>query len=178
MKVEEAIKELSDDFSKNKGHFFNEHDFHHKFFNIVYKKIGNRVHPEYPTVKRFKRIPPKVVEEEGKRGHYDFVVLNQKFYDKNKNNFDKISNKKVGINDNEGGYIDNAIEFKYFTKNKISENEINEIKFDIFKLENADEASKKILVIFSLADFSDRINDLVNGGEVIVYFNGGKIVRF
>lgn len=43
-------------------------------------------------------------------------------------------------------YIDSVFEFKYITNGSIGV--IKEIKFDIFKLLNADEAENKYLIIF------------------------------
>lgn len=90
--VDNAINELIDDFKTRKDYFFNEHDIHHVFFCKL-SELGNLVHPEYPTLKRFTRIRGKKTDEtykngihcfkpgvkKGVRGHYDFVVLNNRF---------------------------------------------------------------------------------------------------
>ena len=57
----------------------------------------------------------------------------------------KLSNKTVLINKKINyKYIDIAIEFKYITGYL----NINEIKFDLFKLNEAEEVNNKILVVF------------------------------
>jgi hypothetical protein len=79
-------------------------------------------------------------------GHYDFVVLNETFYDQNRGDFDKLSNKKVDINkDIDYPYIDIAIEFKYITGTF----DQREIEYDLFKLKEADEVLHKKLIILT-----------------------------
>jgi hypothetical protein len=168
--IEVAVNELADEFYQNPDEFFNEHDFHHLFFCKLYPKFKHLIHPEYPTRKRF--IKEKASDEEyslgkhcygpeikkGVRGHYDFAVFKEEFYNKHKNaldRFDRLSNKNVNTNlDSDHKYIDFAIEFKYITSGSISV--IKEIEFDIFKLQNAEEAENKYLIIFIKKIFSDR----------------------
>lgn len=168
--VELKIEELADEFYENTDEFFNEHDFHHKFFCMLYPEFKNLIHPEYPTRKRF--IKDKAADEEyifgthcfepeikkGVRGHYDFVIFKEEFYNKHRNaldKFDRLSNKKVDTNiEIKDQYIDFAFEFKYITSGSI--NAIKEIDFDIFKLKEANEAKNKYLVIFIKKIFSDK----------------------
>ena len=159
--IKDSLEELKKEYQKNPNNFFNEHDFHHIFFNVVYSKLGDEskllFHPEYPTRKRFVREKEKDEEYEkdkhsfsldknkGKRGHYDFVVLKEGFYEDNKDDINKLSNKTVLINKKINyKYIDTAIEFKYTTGYL----DINQIKFDLFKLNEAEEVDNKILVVF------------------------------
>ena len=44
--IEKAINELENRYNKNKDNFFNEHDFHHIFFNIVHSELEPFFHPE------------------------------------------------------------------------------------------------------------------------------------
>lgn len=168
--IELALNELADEFQNNPDEFFNEHDFHHKFFCMLYPKFRNLIHPEYPTRKRF--IKERAENEKyifgkhcfdpdikkGVRGHYDFVIFKEEFYNEHKDaldKFDRLSNKKVDTNiDIEDKYIDFAFEFKYITSGSI--NVIKEVEFDIFKLNEAAEAENKYLIIFIKKIFSDK----------------------
>ncbi|MGF7118645.1 hypothetical protein [Methanobacterium oryzae] len=168
--IELALNELADEFQNNPDEFFNEHDFHHKFFCMLYPKFKNLIHPEYPTRKRF--IKERAENEKyifgkhcfdpdtkkGVRGHYDFVIFKEEFYNEHKDaldKFDRLSNKKVDTNiDIEDMYIDFAFEFKYITSGSI--NVIKEVEFDIFKLNEAAEAENKYLIIFIKKIFSDK----------------------
>ena len=164
--VNKTIKELIDDFKSRKDYFFNEHDIHHVFYCKL-SELGDMIHPEYPTLKRFIRIRGKKTDEtykngvhcfepdikKGVRGHYDFVVLNNKFYNEYKDNFDKLSNKTVNINsDIDYPYIDVAIEFKYITGTF----DPREIEYDLFKLKQADEVKNKKLIIFTRKRETDK----------------------
>lgn len=168
--VENAIKELENEFKNNQDRFFNEHALHHVFFCKL-SELGDLVHPEYPTRKRFKKdkgdspeyisgehsCPPSI--KGPKRGHYDFVVLKQEFYDKfkdcgndndpRKNKFERLSSKDFETNlDLEGKeYLDIVIEFKYVTES-FSEKNFVDYDFDIFKLKEAEEAKTKIFLVF------------------------------
>ena len=155
-KIKDALNRLSDLYKQNENDFFNERDIHHLFFSMIYSDFKPLVHPEYRTNKRFIREKSKKEKyqedkhsfvpeiKKGRRGHYDVVVLSNEFYQRNKKNFDKLSNKTIGINSNEKKYIDIALEFKYF----IDRIDLEEISFDIFKLREGDEIKHKILVIF------------------------------
>ena len=159
--IEDSIEELRKEYYDNPNNFYNEHDFHHIFFNIAHLRLDDEskslLHPEYPTRKRFIRDKSKHEEYEkekhsfppdkkfGKRGHYDFVILNSEFYKRYKDNLPKLSNKTVMVNnDINYKYIDIVIEFKFITVYL----DINEIKFDLFKLNEAEEVNKKLLIIF------------------------------
>ena len=90
------------------------------------------------------------LRKKSRRGHYDFAIFKEEFYNEHKGTleqFDRLSNKNVNTNiDIKYQYIDSVFEFKYITNGSI--NVINEIKFDIFKLLNAEEAENKYLIIF------------------------------
>jgi hypothetical protein len=172
--IELKIQELSDEFYEYPDHFFNEHDFHHKFYCMMYPEFDNLLHPEYPTRMRF--IKEKSNNEEyslgihcfnhedenlrknSRRGHYDFVIFKEKFYNDHigkLDQFDRLSNKKIHTNiDIKDQYIEFAFEFKYITNGSISV--INEIEFDIFKLKEAKEVKNKYLIIFIKKIFSDK----------------------
>jgi hypothetical protein len=164
--VERAINELIIEFKDRRDYFFNEHDIHHVFYCKL-SDLGDLIHPEYPTKKRFIRIRNKdmghsYIEGEhcfepdvkkGVRGHYDFVVLNQDFYNKYQSNFPRISNKRLNTNlDIDYKYIDVAIEFKYITDTF----NLLEIEYDLFKLKQADEVKHKKLIIFTRRRKTDK----------------------
>lgn len=170
--VNAAIKDLIHEFKTRPDYFFNEHDIHHVFYCKL-TSLGDLVHPEYPTRKRFIRIRGKKSDEKyetgvhcfdpdvkkGVRGHYDFVVLNEDFYNQFQNNFDKLSNKKINSNlTTDFSYIDIAIEFKYITGTFNP----REIEYDLFKLKEADEVIYKKFIILTRRRESDK-----NYGEMI-----------
>jgi hypothetical protein len=120
---------------------------------------------EYPTRKRFfadkedsdeyisgkHSFPPRGenVPKSSRRGHYDFAILDEEFYSEFKglsDRFERLSSKNVDTNlDQEGRkYVDVAVEFKYITGQCKREN----IEFCIFKLKEAEEARKKIFLVF------------------------------
>lgn len=157
--VDKAIENLVEEFKNREDYFFNEHDIHHVFYCKL-SSLGDLVHPEYPTRKRFIRIRGKNSGEtyengihcfepnikNGVRGHYDFVVLNKAFYNKYKDNFEKLSNKTVDRDlEIDYPYLDIAIEFKYITGTL----DLREIEYDLFKLKQANEAQIKKLIIFN-----------------------------
>lgn len=176
--VQNAIKELKEDFKNNRDRFFNEHALHHVFYCKL-SELGELVHPEYPTRKRFKKdigdyheyISGKhsfhpsgenIPRKRGKgpsRGHYDFAILNKEFYDefkdlsnskvKEENKFERLSSKDVDTNlDQEGRkYLDIVIEFKYVVRSFKQEDYVD-YAYDIFKLTEAEEANKKIFLVF------------------------------
>lgn len=161
--IETAIEELKNEFLQNEDEFFNEHDFHHIFFCKLYKKFDHLIHPEYPTRNRFIRdrgvhdnyisgvhsAQPEATRK-GVRGHYDFVIFNEDFYETNRDaldRFERLSNKLVDTNlDITDQYIDYAFEFKYVTSG--SKSFVEEVEFDIFKLKEANEVNKKYLIVF------------------------------
>ncbi len=168
--VENAIKELENEFKNNPDRFFNEHALHHVFFCKL-SELGDLVHPEYPTRKRFKKDKgdsPEYIHDEHsfhpsfkgpKRGHYDFVVLKKEFYDefkdfgndqdKKKNRFERLSSKdfETNLDREEEQYLDIVIEFKYVAESFSKKNFVD-YDFDIFKLKEADEAKTKIFLVF------------------------------
>ncbi len=121
--VEIAIEELKNEFLLNEDEFFNEHDFHHIFFCKLYPKFNHLIHPEYPTRNRFIRdkgthnnyltgvhSAQPDAKNKGRRGHYDFVIFNENFYETHKDaldRFERLSNKLVNTNlDRTDQYID------------------------------------------------------------------------
>jgi hypothetical protein len=137
-------------------------------------EFKNLIHPEYPTRKRF--IMDKsddkeysfgvhafnpddpLLRKESRRGHYDFVIFNDKFYNKHNDmleQFDRLSNNNVDINlDINNQYIDFVFDFMYITDGRISI--INVVEFEIFKLNEAKEAKIKYLIIFIKKIFGDK----------------------
>lgn len=74
------------------------------------------------------------------------MVLNKTFYNKYKDNFEKLSNKTVDRNlEINYPYLDIVIEFKYITGTL----DVREIEYDLFKLKQANEAQIKKLIIFN-----------------------------
>ena len=180
LKILELYPKMMVKYPKIETKLDNIRDFRNK---IAHSKLDDEskllLHPEYPTRKRFIREKSKNEEytmekhsfpldkKLGKRGHYDFVVLNNEFYKKYRNNLDKLSNKTVMVNkDVDYKYIDIAIEFKFITKNL----DVDEIKFDLFKLNQAEEVEAKLFIIFinctshsietPMNYFSDKITPL------------------
>jgi hypothetical protein len=161
--VEKAINELRDEYLSDEDEFFNEHDFHHLFFCKLYPNFKHLIHPEYPTRNRFIRnkgdedsyklgkhsFQPEETNK-GVRGHYDFVIFNEKFYNEHKESldrFERLSNKNVNTNiDRTDQYINFAFEFKYVTSG--SKSFVEEIEFDIFKLNEANEVKNKYIIVF------------------------------
>jgi len=162
--VQNAIIELKEEFRNNKDCFFNEHDLHHVFYCKL-SHLGNLVRPEYPTRRRFfadkidreeyargkHSFPPRGENVPGtsRRGHYDFAILSEDFYNEFKglsDRFERLSSKNVDTNlDQEGRkYVDIAIEFKYIT----GPCQRKTIEFDLFKLGEAEEVRKKIFLVF------------------------------
>lgn len=162
--VQNAIEALKEDFRKNRDCFFNEHDLHHVFFCKL-SQLGNLVRGEYPTRRRFftdkedsdgyirgkHSFPPRGenVPKRSRRGHYDFAILGEDFYSEFKglsDRFERLSSKNVDTNLDQKGrkYVDIAIQFKYITGKCQREN----IEFDIFKLNEAEEVRKKIFLVF------------------------------
>ena len=144
-------------FYRKPFNFFNEHDFHQYCYHVFYSKKQfskqfttldgkktNLLHPEYPTIKRFKR-KEIILDEAGRRAWYDMVILNPNFI---KNNTLKtVSNKDYRFASGKPGDLIAAMEFKFITKHgKKFQNEIN---FDFFKLSNAQVANLKYMLVFS-----------------------------
>lgn len=155
--IQKGLNELFREFETKPNDFFNEHDFQQRFFEKLHVKLP-LLHPEYPTRNRFLRKGPKAFPpdiKQGIRGHYDFAILKKDFYEKYKDNFDKISSKNFKTNAKEPPYLDYAIEFKFFT----SRVNFEELNFDFFKLKNADELVNKVLVIFSTLKIEELNNN-------------------
>lgn len=167
--VENALEELIIEFKERRDYFFSERDIHAVFYCKL-TSLGDLIHPEYPTRKRFIRIRGKKTDERytegvhcfepsantGRRGHYDFAVLNQEFFNKYQDNFEKLSSTSVETNkDLKDHYIDIAIEFKYITGTF----DPREIEYDLFKLKQASEVKNKKLIIFTRRRPTDKNYD-------------------
>lgn len=164
--VDNAIKELIAEYQVLKNYYFREREIHYIFYGKL-SSLGELVHPEYPTQKRFKRIKGKKTDEtytegihsfdphlkKGRTGSYDIVILNREFYNKYKNNLVKLASSKVDSNkDLNCEYIDIAIEFKYITGTF----NLREVEYDIFKLKQASEVKHKKLIIFTRRRLTDK----------------------
>lgn len=167
--VDKAILELIEEYKKRKNYFFSEREIHAIFYCKL-SSLGDLVHPEYITRKRFKRIRGKKTNERytegihcfepsdklGKRGHYDFGVLNKEFYTKYKYDIKRLSNEEAGTNlDLKIPYLDIAIEFKYITGTF----DEREVEYDLFKLKQASEVENKKLIIFTKKRPTDKNYD-------------------
>ncbi len=99
-------------------------------------------------------FPPrgKNVLSKSSRGHYDFTILNEEFYNqfnnldnskiKTKNRFERLSSKDVDINKDQKGieYVKIVIRFKYM----VGTFSRQAYDFDIFKLNEAEEVKKNL----------------------------------
>jgi hypothetical protein len=156
-----SIRTIINQFRRKPDNFFNEYDFHHYFYHVFYSKKefskqyitgdGKKtivLHPEYPTLKRFRRKPtPQVDKENGKRARYDMAILKPEFIEKYKYKTIRCRDitKTNSIKNKENLFA--VIEFKYIIRQ--SRSCIKEIQFDSFKLQHADEAEHKYLLVFS-----------------------------
>ncbi len=167
--VDQAIDELISEYPEKKNYYFREREIHYIFFKKL-SSLGELVHPEYPTRKRFKRIKNKKVEKQyiqsihcfdpdikkGKRGSYDIVVLNPEFYNYYYDNIVRLSSTKIDTNIHLNcKYIYIAIEFKYIkgTFDRL------EVEYDLFKLKQANEVENKKLIIFTKRRPTDKNYD-------------------
>ena len=187
--VQNGIDELITYFELHRDCFFNEHDLHHVFYGNL-SILGNLIRPEYPTRKRFfgkkkgyddfingtHSFPPRGenVPINSYRGHYDFAVLNEDFYNEFKYQkdirFERLSSKNVDTNsDRTDKYLDVVIEFKYIAGQFKSEY----IDFDIFKLKEAEEAKKKIFLVF----VRKRGMSAERYHKIVDYLNKKKLVE-
>ena len=167
--VENALEELINEYKDRKDYFFSERDIHAVFYCKL-SALGDLVHPEYPTRKKFIRIRGKKTDERytegihcfeptdksGKRGHYDFAVLNKTFYKKFQADTRRLSSEIAETNiDLNYQYIDIAIEFKYITGTF----DQREVEYDLFKLKQASEVENKMLIIFTRRRPTDKKYD-------------------
>ena len=160
--VHSTIKTIINQFKRKPGNFFNEYDFHQYCFHAFYLqkeftrqymtkdgKKTNVLHPEYPTLERFKRKPEGRVDPKGVRARYDIVILNPEFI-KN-NDFETVRCRDIRkiSRGNKAKNIIAALEFKFIIKHR--QNYLNEIKFDHLKLANDKEVEHKYMLVFTNA---------------------------
>jgi hypothetical protein len=112
-------------------------------------KKTNVLHPEYPTLERFKRKPWGRVDPKGVRARYDMVILNPEFI--KINDFETVRCRDIRkiSKDTKVNNILAALEFKFIIKH--SQNYLNEIKFDHLKLSHAREVDHKYMLVFTNA---------------------------
>ncbi len=159
-KIAETIRTVINQFHRKPHNFFNEHEFHNYCYHVFYSKKefsrqyvtsdGKRtsiLHPEYPTLKRFRKKTISV-NPKGDRARYDMAILNPDFIEQN--TFEKVRNRDISLFTNSDFTSPNliaAIEFKFIiTHGKQSQDGVS---FDILKLRMADEALLKYLLVFS-----------------------------
>jgi hypothetical protein len=159
-----SIRTIINQFHRKPDNFFNEHDFHHYFYHVFYRKKEfskqyqtadkkevkktNILHPEYPTLKRFRRKPtPRLDEENGKRARYDMAILKPGFIQSNYLDTIRCRDIKKTNSIKNKKNLFATIEFKYIICH--SRSCIKEIQFDNIKLKHADEAENKYLLIFT-----------------------------
>ena len=196
--IHDSIKTIINQFHRKPDNFFNEHDFHQYFYHAFYKqkefsmqydtKDGKKtivLHPEYPTLERFRRKPP-MVDENGKRARYDMAILNPEFIKQNEfevvrcRDISKIKPDKKSISKN----LIAAIEFKFIIDH--NKKYIQEIQFDNLKLANAFEAEEKYLLIFTNIKENEKelnyFKKLKKDKDIKIYYlavfneNGKKII--
>lgn len=201
--IQDTIKTIINQFYRKPFNFFNEHDFHQYCYHAFYRrkefsrqyatkdkdgKRTNILHPEYPTLKRFKRRPTSL-DPKGVRARYDMAILNPKFIENN--SFEKVRCRDIKLfkdpKDFKSKNLIAAFEFKYIIKH--SPNFIHEIEFDYIKLKNADEVGLKYMLVFANTvkrekeEGSNYFKSLVGGKGikiiyVVVYYDKGKkIIR-
>jgi len=158
--VLKTVKTVVAQFHRKPDIFFNEHDFHHycyhsfyrqKEFSKLYKthdgRMTNILHPEYPTLNRFKRKEPKV-DPKGVRARYDMAILNPDFIVNNE--FEKVRCRDISkfkpIDYRKKNLIA-ALEFKFIIQH--GDQFKHEILYDYIKLKNAEEADLKCMLVFT-----------------------------
>lgn len=160
MLIHDTIKTIIKQFHRKPHNFLNEHDFHHYCYHAFYRKkdfsrqystIGGErtsiLHPEYPTLRRFRREGPIVGK--GVRARYDMAILNPEFIESS--SFDKVRCRNIRFFDLPKEYKSKnlfaALEFKFIIRHarKLE----HEIKYDYFKLSNADEVGLKYMLVFT-----------------------------
>jgi len=196
--IHDSIKTIINQFHRKPDNFFNEYDFHQYFYHAFYKqkefsmqydtKDGKKtivLHPEYPTLKKFRRNPP-MVDKNGKRARYDMAILNPEFIKQNE--FEVVRCRDISkIKPWEKGTSKNliaAIEFKFIINH--SKKHIQEIKFDNLKLSYAYEAEEKYILIFANIREKEKeidyFKDIKRDKDIKIYYlavfneNGKKII--
>ena len=191
-KIEETIHTIINQFHRKPHNFFNEHEFHNYCYHVFYSKKEfskqyvtsdgkktNILHPEYPTLKRFRR-DTICVDPQGRRARYDMAILNPEFIQRN--TFEKIRGRDISLFEEKDCTSPNliaAIEFKFIIRH--SPKFQHEINYDLFKLSKADEATHKYMLVFANTkereiDYFREI-DLGSGikiAYVCVYEESGK----
>lgn len=172
--IEATIKTLKNQFRRKPYNFFNEHEFHQYTYHTFYckkefsrqyetldGKKTNILKPEYPSIKRFSRKEPKVMEKGGSRAHYDMAILNPEFI-QNKN-YNTVRNRDIRHSHDGAENLIAAMEFKYVTKH--SKGFHHEVACDLLKLSVADEAWLKYFLFFVNAPARGEI-DYFDGVDV------------
>ncbi len=194
-KIEETIHTIINQFHRKTHNFFNEHEFHNYCYHVFYSKKEfskqyvtldgkktNILHPEYPTLKRFRR--DKIcIDPKGVRARYDMAILNPEFIQKN--TFEKIRGRDISLFEEKDFTSPNliaAIEFKFIIKH--SPKFKHEIKCDLFKLSMVDEVMFKYMLVFAntkereIDYFREIDSDTgIKIAYVCVYEEGGRKKR-
>ncbi len=161
--IDKTIKTIINQFHRKPDLFLNEHDFHHYCYHSFYRQKefsklyttqdGNRtniLHPEYPTLKRFKRKELRV-DKTGVRARYDIAILNPDFIENNK--FEKVRCRDISLFELPREYKSHnliaALEFKFIIKHGSTFK--HEILYDYLKLKNAEETNLKYMLVFTNA---------------------------
>ncbi len=158
--IHSTIKTIINQFRRKPDNFFNEHDFHQYCYHVFYRKKEfskqymtkdgrktNVLHPEYPTLERFRRKPVGRVDSTGVRARYDMVILNPDFIEKNELETIRCRDIEKVKTDYETKNIFAALEFKFIVRHSLRY--IGEIKFDYLKLVHAKEVNHKYILIFT-----------------------------
>lgn len=158
--IEDTIKTIINQFQRKPDNFLNEHDFHQYCYHVFYRKkdfsrqystVGgertNVLHPEYPTLRRFRREGPIVGK--GVRARYDMAILNPEFIESS--SFEKVRCRDIRLFNRPVEFRSKnllaALEFKFIIQHS-PQYEL-EIKYDHFKLSNADEVELKYMLVFA-----------------------------
>ncbi|MCD6517343.1 MAG: hypothetical protein J7L72_08000 [Candidatus Aminicenantes bacterium] len=158
--IHSTIKTVINQFRRKPDNFFNEHDFHQYCYHVFYRKKEfskqyetldekktNVLHPEYPTLERFRRKPIGRVDSTGVRARYDMVILNPDLIEKNELETIRCRDISKAETDSETKNIFAALEFKFIIRHSL--NYLDEIKFDHLKLKHAREVEHKYILVFT-----------------------------
>lgn len=195
--VLKTVKTIVTQFRRKPDIFFNEHDFHHYCYHSFYRqkefsklyetrdgRMTNILHPEYPTLKKFSRKELKV-DPKGVRARYDMAILNPDFIVNNE--FEKVRCRDVSkfkAIDYQTKNLIAAMEFKFIIKH--GDQFKREILYDHIKLQNADEADLKYMLVFTntidrkIDYFKDQglhRDKNIKKIYVAVYFEKGKKIK-
>jgi len=159
--IHDTIKTIINQFHRKPYNFFNEHEFHQYCYHAFYRKKEfsrqyttlegkktNILHPEYPTLNRFKRKPTSL-DPKGVRARYDMAILNPEFI--KRTSFEKVRCRDIRLFDLPREYKSKnllaALEFKFIIRHGTQYE--YEIKYDHFKLSNAEEVELKYMLVFT-----------------------------